>query len=60
MDELVPSEVRVINKFIVRLENPVWEPVMAHEQQGALDRVEFVRIRRQGQQGDVVRYLQGF
>jgi hypothetical protein len=56
VDELVPSLAAVINEIIVRFENTVGEPVVAHELPDVLDRVELGAFRRQGDNGDVGRH----
>jgi len=52
-DEVVPGEATVVDDVIVGFEDPVGEPVVAHELPDVLDRVELGASRRQRQQGDV-------
>ena len=53
IDEVVPGEAAVVDDVVVGLEDPVGEPVIAHELPDVLDRVELGASRRQRQQGDV-------
>jgi hypothetical protein len=46
----------VIDEIVVRFEDAVGEPVVAHELPGVLDRVELGAFWRQGDNGDVGRY----
>ncbi len=43
----------MIDEIVVGFEDAVREPVVAHELPDVLDRVEFGRFRRQGENGDV-------
>ena len=52
-DELVPGLAALVEDVGIGLEDPVAEPVLAHELPEVFDRVQFGRFRRQGQQGDV-------
>ena len=53
VDELVPCLAAVVDEIIVRFEDAVGEPVVAHELPDVLDRVELGAFRRQGENGDV-------
>ena len=44
--ELVPCLAAVVDEIIVRFEDTVGEPVVAHELPDVLDRVEFGAFRR--------------
>lgn len=55
IDELVPGEAAVIDDIVVRFEDAVREPVVAHELPDVFDRVEFRTSWRQRHQGDVWR-----
>ena len=52
--EFVPGEAAMIDNIAVGFEDYVREAVVRHELPDVLDRNEFQRSRRQGQQGDVV------
>lgn len=52
--ELVPRLAAVIDDVLLGAEDPVRQPVVAHELPDVLDRVQLGRAGRQGQQGDVV------
>src|SRR5205807_9958228 len=54
IDELVPGKATVIEDVVIRFEDPVGEPVVAHELPDIFHRVELRRFRRQRQEGDVV------
>ena len=41
VDELVPGKAAVVEDILVGLEDPVREPVVAHELPDVLDRVQF-------------------
>ena len=56
VDELVPCLAAVIDEIIVRFEDAVGEPVIAHELPDVLDRVEFGAFWRQGDNGDIGRH----
>jgi hypothetical protein len=56
IDKLVPCLAAVIDEIVVRFEDAVREPVIAHELPDVLDRVEFGAFRRQGDNGDVGRH----
>ena len=56
LDELVPCFAAVVDEIIVRFEDAVGEPVVAHELPDVLDRVELGAFRRQGDNGDVGRH----
>lgn len=43
----------MIDDVVVGFEDPVGEPVFAHEEPEIFDRVQFRRFRRQRQDGDV-------
>ena len=51
--ELVPSIAAMVDEIIVGFEDAIGEPVVAHELPDILDRIEFRRFRRQGENGDV-------
>src|SRR5216684_359395 len=53
VDELVPGEAAVVEDVVVGAEDAVGEPVVADVLPDVLDRVEFGRLGRQRQQGDV-------
>src|SRR3954464_7066421 len=53
--ELVPRLAAVIEDVAVRGEDPVREPVLAHELPDVLDRVQLGRLRRERHKGDVGR-----
>ncbi len=54
VDELVPGLAAEGEDFVIGFEDPVGEPVVAHELPDVLDRVQFGRSGRQWQQGYVV------
>ena len=54
VDELVPGLAAEGDDLVVGLEDPVGEPVVAHELPDVFDRVQLGRSRRQREQGDVV------
>ena len=54
VDEVVPGFAAECDDVIVGCEDAVREPVVAQVLPDVLDRVQFWRSRRQGQQGDVV------
>ena len=60
IDEVVPLLAAVIDDVVVGCENPVGEPVVAHELPDVLDRVELGAFRRQGDEGDGVRHGEPF
>jgi len=55
IDELVPGVAAVVENVVVGLEDPIGQPVIAHELPDILDRVELGTFRRKGQDGDVGR-----
>ncbi len=55
IDELVPGVAAVVEDVVVGFEDPIGQPVIAHELPDVLDRVEFGAFRRQRQDGDVGR-----
>ena len=56
VDELVPCLTAVIDEIIIRFEDAVGEPVVAHKLPDVLDWVELGAFRRQGNNGDGGRY----
>ena len=58
VDELVPGFTGEIDDIVVRLEDPVGQPVVAHELPDVLGRVQFGRSCRQGQECQIGRDLQ--
>ena len=54
--ELVPCLTAVIDEIIIRFEDAVGEPVVAHKLPDVLDWVELGAFRRQGDNGDVGRH----
>jgi len=56
IDELVPGVAAVIEEIVVRGEDPIGEPIVAHELPDILDWVQFGTFRRQRQNGDVARH----
>ena len=54
IDQLVPCVAAMVDDIVVGLEDPVRQPVVAHELPDVFDRIEFRAFRWQGQQGDVV------
>ena len=56
VDELVPCLTAVIDEIIIRFEDAVGEPVVAHELPDVLDWVELGAFRRQRDNGDVGRH----
>ena len=46
LDEAVPGLTAVVDDVVVAAENPVREPVVPHELQGVLDRVQFGALGR--------------
>ena len=57
-DELVPGLAGEIDDIVVGLEDPVGQPVVAHELPDVLGRVQFGRPWRQGQECQIGRDLQ--
>jgi len=53
IDELVPCLAAVIDEVVIRFEDAVGEPVVAHKLPDVLDRVELGTFRREGDNGDV-------
>ena len=58
IDELVPGLAAETDDIVVGLEDPVGEPVVAHELPYVLDRVQLGRSGRERQEGDVFGDLQ--
>ena len=58
IDELVPSLAATRDDLLVGYEYPVGQPVIAHELPYVLDRVQFRRSWRQGQERDVGRDIE--
>ena len=56
VNELVPCFTAVIDEIIVRFEDAVGEPVIAHKLPDVLDRIELGAFRRQGDNGDIGRH----
>ena len=56
IDELVPCLAAVIDEIVVRFEDAVGEPVIAHKLPDVLDRVELGTFRWQGDNCDVGRH----
>ena len=56
VDELVPCLAAVIDEIVIRFEDAVGEPVVAHELPDIFHWVEFGAFRRQGDNGDVGRH----
>jgi len=56
VDELVPGLAAVIDDVVVGGEDPVGEPVVAHELPDVLDRVEFGAFGRQRDDADIGRH----
>jgi hypothetical protein len=56
VDEFVPCFAAMIDEILVRLEDSVGQPVVAHELPDVFDRVELGAFWRQGDNGDVGRY----
>lgn len=54
IDELVPCEATVIDDIVVGFEDPVGQPVIAHELPDVFDGVQFRRFRWQRRQRDIV------
>ena len=54
----VPSMAAVGDDIIVVLEDPIGEPVLAHELPDVLLRVQLRRLRRQRHEGDIFRQLE--
>ncbi len=55
IDELVPGLAAQGDDLVIGYEDPVRQPVVAHELPYVFDRIEFWRSRRQGQERDVGR-----
>src|SRR3954452_11296453 len=55
IDEPVPGETAVAEDVAVGREDPVRQPVLAHELPDVLNRIELWRPRRERRKGDVVR-----
>lgn len=55
IDELVPGVATVVEDVVVGFEDPIGQPVVAHELPDVLDRVELGTFRRKRQDGDVGR-----
>jgi hypothetical protein len=55
IDQTVPGEAAVVEDVGVGFEDPVGQPVVAHELRNILDRVEFGTFGRQRQEGDIGR-----
>ena len=53
IDEVVPGEAAVIDDIVVRFEDAVREPVVAHKLPDVFDGVQLGRFGRQWQDGDV-------
>ena len=53
VDELVPSVAAVVYDVVIRFEDAVGEPVVAHELPDVFRRVQFRTFWRQGQDGDI-------
>lgn len=60
IDETVRREAGVVEDIGIGFEDPVRQPVLAHELPDILDRVELGTFRRQQQQGDVGRHDERF
>ena len=58
IDEAVPGEAAMIDDVVVGFEDPVRQPVVAHELPDVFDRIEFGAPGRQRHQGDVGRHDQ--
>ena len=58
IDELVPSLAAVVDDVVVGCEDPVRQPVVAHELPDVLDRVEFGALGRQRDDADVGGHLE--
>jgi len=58
IDEAVPSIAAVIDEIVVRAEDAVGQPVVAHELPDVLDGVQFRALGRQGHQRDVGRHVE--
>src|SRR3954470_20121059 len=56
--EPVPGETAVVEDVAVRGEDPVRQPVLAHELPDVLNRIELWRPRRERYKGDVGRHDQ--
>src|ERR1700722_7554958 len=56
----VPGFAAEIDDLIIRLEDAVRQPVVAHELPDILDWVQFGSLRRQWQNGDVFRQMEFF
>jgi hypothetical protein len=56
--QFVPGVATQIDDLIVGFEDSVREPVVTHELPDVFDGVQFGRLRRQGQDGDVFGHLQ--
>ena len=57
-DEVVPGEAAVVDDVVVGFEDPVREPVIAHELPDVLDGIELGAARRQRHECDVGRHHQ--
>ena len=58
IDELVPRLAAVIDDVVVGREDPVREPVIAHELPDVFDRVQLRTFGWQGDDADIVRHIQ--
>lgn len=58
IDEAVPGVAAMVHDVIVRGEDAVREPIVAHKLPDVLDRIEFRTFGRQRQESDVGRDLQ--
>jgi hypothetical protein len=56
IDELVPGRAAVIDKIVVRLEDAIGEPVVAHKLPDVFDWIELGAFWRQRNDGDVGRH----
>jgi hypothetical protein len=55
IDELIPGRAAMVDEIVVRFEDAVGEPVVAHELPNVFDRIEFRAFRRQRNDADVGR-----
>ena len=58
IDEFVPCLATMVDDVVVRCEDAVGEPVIAHELPDILDRVEFGTFGRQRDDTDIVGYIE--